>query len=65
MTYNFDLERWWHNQVGLLEARRNRGELDGGEFEAALDALDERLEEMQRRLDGSFSVQDPGISTAD
>lgn len=56
MTYNFDLERWWHNQVGLLEARRARGELDGDGFESALDALDKRLEEMNRRLDGSFPI---------
>jgi hypothetical protein len=36
MTYNFDADRWYENQRGLLVARRERGELDESAFAEAL-----------------------------
>jgi hypothetical protein len=56
MTYNFDADRWYENQRGLLVARRERGELDESAFTEALDELDCRFEEMLSRLDGSFQL---------
>ena len=56
MTYNFDADRWYENQKGLLVARRERGELDESAFAEALDELDRRFEEMLSRLDGSFQL---------
>ena len=56
MTYNFDAERWRDNQRALLEARRDRGELDEEELARALDVLDGRYDDMVARLDGSFRL---------
>ena len=56
MTYNFDADRWYENQRGLLVARRKRGEWDERAFAEALDELDRRFEEMLSRLDGSFQL---------
>ncbi len=56
MTYNFDPDRWYENRRTLLEARRERGELDEDAYNAALAELDRRFEEMVSRLDGSFRL---------
>ena len=56
MTYNFDADRWYENQKALLEARRQRGELDDPAFAASLDDLERRFEEMTARLDRSFEL---------
>ncbi len=59
MTYNFDPGRWYDNQRAALEARLARGELGRDAFEAALDELQRRLEEMESRLDGTFQIPPP------
>ncbi len=56
MTYNFDPEAWRDNQRLILEQRRQRGELDDADFEAALSELERRYEAMLDRLDGTFVI---------
>ncbi len=56
MTYNFDPERWHENQRALLEARHARGELNDEGLEKALEELEERYEQMLRRLDGTYQL---------
>ena len=56
MTYNFDPERWYENQLALLEDRRRSGDLDEAGFQRALEELEERYEQMLRRLDGTYRV---------
>jgi len=56
VTYNFDPDRWHENQRRLLDARRDRGELDQASYEAELERLDARCDEMFRRLDTSFDL---------
>ncbi len=56
MTYNFDADRWYENQRALLEHRRARGELSAAEFETEIERLDERYDEMLRRLNGPFEL---------
>jgi hypothetical protein len=51
MTYNFDPERWFENEEAALKERRRKGELDAAAFDAAMDALVQRYEEMLARLD--------------
>jgi len=62
VTYNFDPDRWYENQRRLLDARRERGEIDEAAYEAALEQLETRVEEMTRRLDAAFELppKDPG-----
>lgn len=56
MTYNFDPERWYENQRALLEARRRGGELDDEGFVRALAELEDKYDEMLRRLDGTYQL---------
>ncbi len=56
MTYNFDPDRWYDNQRVILEHRRSKGEIDAEEFERLLALLEERYDQMQRRLDSSFEL---------
>jgi hypothetical protein len=51
MTYNFDPERWFERELAALEARRSRGELDDPGFQAALEELQARYEDLLRRTD--------------
>lgn len=59
MTYNFDPDRWYGNELNVLERRLAAGELTPQEFESARAALDERYEQMWRRLDGSYQIPSP------
>lgn len=56
MTYNFDAERWYERERELLDTRRDRGELDEAAWRQAVEDLDRRLEEMLRRLDGTYRI---------
>lgn len=51
MTYNFDPERWFDNELSALETRRRRGEIDEPELAAARERLVDEYEKMLRRLD--------------
>jgi len=56
VTYNFDPDRWYENQRRVLDARRDRGELEAAAYEAELERLEARFEEMSRRLDAAFEL---------
>jgi hypothetical protein len=56
MTYNFDPDRWYEDRRRALQARRDAGKIDDARFGAALEDLDRRLEEMVKRLDGTFQL---------
>lgn len=56
MTYNFDSDRWYEQQLRLLEHRLQRGEIDETQYRAELDKLDERYDEMLSRLDGTYTL---------
>jgi hypothetical protein len=56
MTYNFDPERWYASHRAVLEARRERGELDDQELEVELAELEHRYEELVERLDRTYEI---------
>ena len=56
VTYNFDPDRWYDDQVTLLEMRRAKGEVDEAAFNEALAALDARYQKMVARLDGTYEM---------
>jgi hypothetical protein len=56
MTYNFDPDRWYDNELAVLKERRRTGELNDQEYEKAVDDLDRRYDEMLDRLDGSYQI---------
>jgi hypothetical protein len=56
MTYNFDPDRWYDNELAVLKERQKTGEFDAQEYEAAVADLDRRFDEMLERLDGSYQI---------
>jgi hypothetical protein len=56
VTYNFDPDRWYEIQRQALEARRAAGGLDDAAFEAELERLEARYDEMSARLDKPFDL---------
>jgi hypothetical protein len=56
MTYNFDPDGWYDRQRAVLEAQRQRGELDEAALTLALLALEQRYEEMLTRQDRPFEL---------
>jgi hypothetical protein len=56
MTYNFDPEKWYRNELSVLKSDLRSGNIDAGEFDSAVEALDRRYDEMLDRLDGSFQL---------
>ncbi len=63
MTYNFDPDRWYENQRRVLDLQHERGELDATAYQAGLDDLERRYEEMQARLDKPFGLEDGAAGT--
>ena len=60
MTYNFDPERWWQIEQGAVEEKRRKGELDEAAYDAAMEDLIRRYEEMLARLDIKCDYRNPG-----
>jgi hypothetical protein len=56
VTYNFDPDRWYEMQRRLVDARHERGELDDAAYQTELEALEQRYDEMLRRLDKPFGL---------
>ena len=58
MTYNFDADRWYDNELRILEHRFNKGEMTRSGFDGAVDDLDRRYDDMLDRLDGTYRLPD-------
>ncbi len=56
MTYNFDPDRWYANERAALEERRRLEVWSDADYQAALEELDRRYDEMVRRLDGTYQI---------
>jgi hypothetical protein len=56
MTYNFDPERWYDNELADIERRRRAGEIDDNRYAAAVGDLNERYRRMLSRLDGTYRI---------
>jgi hypothetical protein len=60
MTYNFDPERWYDNERDAIERAHRAGRLDRAAYEAALDRLQQRFDDLWDRLDGSYQLPGGG-----
>jgi len=56
VTYNFDIDRWYQMRRDRLQARLESGELNELDYEHELADLERRYEEIQDRLDGSYTI---------
>lgn len=58
MTYNFDPDKWYENELHYLKTVLKRGRITEKEFQARLRKLDQRHGEMWERLDVTYQVKD-------
>ena len=56
MTYNFDPDRWYEDERGILDARYKAEEISEQEYKDAILEIDRRYDEMLDRLDGTYQV---------
>ncbi len=56
MTYNFDPDRWYAIESRMLERKHQQGIMDEEGYEAALEELDRRYDQMVERLDGTYRI---------
>jgi hypothetical protein len=59
MTYNFDPDRWYENEISAVKAGYKTGKITAEEYRKALKDLDRRYEAMWKRLDGSYRIPRP------
>jgi hypothetical protein len=59
VTYNFDPDLWYDNQRRALDLRRAHGEIEATAFEAEVERLEARYDQMRRRLDAPFELPGP------
>ncbi|MDA3788489.1 MAG: hypothetical protein PF503_08350 [Desulfobacula sp.] len=56
MTYNFDPDKWYDNELFMIQIKLKKDELTQEEYGLAVLALDQKIEEMWKRLDGTYQV---------
>ncbi len=56
MTYNFDPDKWYENEIAFIEHSYKSGKISEQEYQASLAELGKRHEEMWRRLDGTYQI---------
>lgn len=56
MTYNFDPDKWYDNELYMLQSKLKRGKITKTEYDQAIELLDKKYEEMWKRLDGTYQV---------
>ena len=56
MTYNFDPDNWYADELFLIHSKLKTGEINQNEYDEAVEILDKKLDEMWERLDGSYQV---------
>ena len=57
MTYNFDPDKWYENELSILKSKFKSGEITEQEFKKAVEKLDKRHEDMWNRLDGTYQIK--------
>ena len=56
MTYNFDPDKWYDDELFILQSKQKTGQLSDSEYQRAVDELDGKLDEMWARLNGTYQV---------
>ena len=56
MTYNFDPDKWYENEVAFLENSCKSGKISEPEYKKALEELGKRHGDMWDRLDGTYQI---------
>ena len=56
MTYNFDPDKWYDDELFLIQSKLKTGEILQIDYDVAVEILDQKLEEMWKRLDGTYQI---------
>ncbi len=56
MTYNFDPDKWYDNEISVLTQQLNQKKISKDNFNSEMKILEKRHEEMWDRLNGSYQV---------
>ena len=56
MTYNFDPDKWYDNELFLIQLKLKISEITQDEYDQMIEILDKTLEEMWKRLDGTYQI---------
>jgi len=56
MTYNFDPDKWYDNEVYMIQAKLKSGKITLAEYDKAVLELEKKLEEMWNRLNGTYRI---------
>jgi len=56
MTYNFDPDKWYENELFMIQAKLKKGELTQSEYDLVVLELDQKMEDMWKRLDGTYQI---------
>jgi hypothetical protein len=56
MTYNFDPDKWFDNELFLLQSGLKNKKITQAEYDKAVEALEEKLDQMWKRLDGTYRL---------
>ena len=57
MTYNFDPDKWYDNELFLIQSKLKTGEIKQNEYDDAIEILDKKFEKMWKRLDGTYQIK--------
>jgi len=57
MTYNFDPDKWYENELLILKLKYKSGQITEQELKKSLEKLNKRHEDMWNRLDGTYQIQ--------
>jgi len=56
MTYNFDPDRWYENELFIIRSMYEAGQMSKQEHDRAVEELDRKHEMMWERLNGSYQL---------
>lgn len=56
MTYNFDPDKWYDNELFLIQLKLKTNEITQNEFDKEFEILDKKHEEIWNRLDGTYQI---------
>jgi len=57
MTYNFDPDKWYDDELFLIQSKLKTGEITQDKYEQEIVTLDKKHEEMWKRLDGTYQFR--------
>lgn len=56
MTYNFDPDKWFDDELFMIQTKLKTGEVTQEEYDQAFLELEQKLSDMWTRLDNTYQV---------